>query len=522
MYRSNYHIERYLEFTKDRLKMIPKSKVQGVALFELHMDYPTHIAFGEIAVHLLNQGIKSVGYKPIQDLKIKARLSLVIQRYFRIDKGLNWPLHIFRGIGISSFVIHTARLRPKVWATLDVKRAKFKTKDEVLEYRISNVLIGDLFYDWHMNIRHLGTVDITSKNFNRDLVRFIKTFHFWQAYFKKNNPKAVFVSHTCYAQGLLSRIAIDNGVPSYQITGDRMYRMSESQIFADSEYEYYDPQEFNLFNYSISIERAKKQITQLQLGKIGVDASHSQVSGYVSRNTREVIEKSSKQKILVVSHCFSDSPNGFGAQLFPDYFEWLLEVLQASRTIDADWYIRPHPGFVHNDHKIFQELIAQYPHIRDVGIDNSIPGLIKQGITTVLTSHGTVGFEAAIEGAYVIGASQHAFYKNYDFVYIPKSREEWRYAISQLYKPNNRTVKLEDVYHYYDIHHLRSETSWLFRENYNEFLIKVGGLRKQFTNPEAFSIWLDLSNENHKEANQDLLRVFFKSKKYFYKFGSQM
>lgn len=523
MFGSHPHIQKYLAFMRLRARGIPKIDSSEVALFELHMDYPTHIAYGEVAFYLRKKGIEPVGYKPILDLDAKSLLRLYIELYFNIDKGVNWPFHIFKAIGIKTFVIPTIGSWYKSRVADQWNDTEFNSKDDVLNYAKSGILIGDLFYDWHMNIRKLGTVDLKSKEFSLDFKKFLKTFEFWENYFNNNKVHSVFVSHTCYGQGLLTRIAINKGVPSMQITGDRMYRMSQNQLRADSEYLYYDPEVQEQFGYQISLERAKQQIAKLQSGRIDVDASHSQVSGYIGHDNNEAIIKSDRQKILIVAHCFSDSPNGFGIQLFPDYFEWLVEILKASENVPADWYIRPHPGFVHNDRKIFEDLITSFPHVKNVGLTNSIPSLIKQGINTVLTSHGTVGFEAALEGANVIGASQQAFYRNYNFVYIPKSREEWRDAISNLHVPKPRSFEPNQIYHYFDIHHLRSESSWLLREEYKEFLDKVGGLRRQFTNPEVFNAWMELSSDSHNlYTNQVIIEKFLEAEQYFYKYGSEM
>jgi hypothetical protein len=82
---------------------------------------------------------------------------------------------------------------------------------------------------------------------------------------------------------------------------------------------------------------------------------------------------------------------------------------------------------------------------------------------------------------------------------------------------------MNEVLHYYDIHHLRSETSWLLRDHYAEFLEKVGGLRTQFTNPQVFATWLNLAaKEDNLAINQELLRDFLEYDKYFSKYGSEM
>lgn len=524
MAKEDENIRRYRQFMHKRLATVPVTKPKTIALFELHMDYPTHIAYGEISIVLRKMGIEPYGFKPIQDLKVGARLQFYFQKLFRIDKGQNWSFHIFRSIGINSFLIPKQSIRTFMNSRAKMKELVFTNKDDVLSFRINDVLLGDLFYDWHMNRRKIGTITISSGIFRRDLRKFLKAYYYWDAIFATKTIHSVFVSHTCYAQGILTRVAIKYSVHSLLITGDRMYKMNDKQLYADSEYEYYNPQSQKQFGYEFSAERAQNYILELRKGRLGVDASHAQVSGYTSENTLQVIEKSERQKNLIVAHCFSDSPNGFGLQLYPDYYEWLTAILEISVKVDADWYIRPHPGFINSDFQVYNSFLLKYPHVIDVGIKVSIPELIKQGITTVLTSHGTVGFEAALEGAIVIGASKRAFYKNYSFVTIPKSREDLIKVVSALNKPGGKhNFSMEEIYHYCDFHHLRSESSWLFREKYERFLQSVGGLRKQFTNPATFGSWLSMSaNDVDLQQNEELIANFIQQDSYFYKFNSKM
>ena len=59
-------------------------------------------------------------------------------------------------------------------------------------------------------------------------------------------------------------------------------------------------------------------------GNIGVDMPYSKKSAYSNKyKNKPIIKKSSKIKILIAAHCFSDSPHGHGKHLFADFYDWI-------------------------------------------------------------------------------------------------------------------------------------------------------------------------------------------------------
>ena len=155
-----------------------------------------------------------------------------------------------------------------------------------------------------------------------------------------------------------------------------------------------------------------------------------------------------------------------------------------------------------------------------MGLETSVTNLIKQGLDVLFTSHGTIAFEAALEGIVVIGGSSNAAFKNYRFAYIPPTKDQLVSTVRTIKNLEEYSApKKEEILHYYDLHHLRSETSWLFKDKYPDFLTRVGGLRSQFTNTEAFSAWLELcTSVNELEILQEEISRFIESNDYFYKY----
>ena len=520
---SSHSIASYRKFMKLRLRHLSFKKATRVALMELHMDYPTLIAYGEISLLLRERGILPIGHKAILEFKFFSKFMYRFHKLISVDKGLKYPFYIFKSFGIKKFINPTLTLKYHFKVKkLTQEMSQISHKDSLLKLQAFGITFGDLFYDWHMNQRKLGTIEINSPELRRDLSRFLRAVAYWDSYFEKKNIYGVFVSHTCYSQGIISRMALKYKVKSFQITADRMYQLSSKEPFADREFLEYDKNLLSQFGYQIDLNRAKERLERIRAGDKNVDAAHSLVSGYSGLETRMVLSNSNDVKCLITAHCFSDAPHAFGNQLLPDYFEWFKFILEKSRGTEYEWYVRAHPAFSKDDVRIFDQIIAEYPHVTNLNLETSVPELIRQGVNVVFTSHGTVGFEAALEGALVIGGTQNAGFRNYSFVKVPKSTNELSDMIDGLpdLLKNLRNVETE-IFHYYDLHHLRSEQSWLFKELYSEFIKQVGGLRAQFTNVATFDFWLQNSSST---AQLNILKEeignFVDSETYFYKYIS--
>lgn len=487
----NKVVEEFIEFNNvnSPKNQSISNEFKGEALIELQMSFPAFIIYSYFCNFFLRSELKVIGYYPSNEF---GKLRFFFNRILcllSIDNGLFRPYRILRSMGVKSFIF------PNIVEILDddignlLSSCRKEGKEFILRMKIKNVVFGDLFYDWHLRKRELATIDVNTMYFEKDLNQFLLLFTFWYDYFANNNVKFVLVSHSVYAQGLVGRIGLEFGSQVFFIGPDRVHKITNERLMADSEFQLYEPNVDWQLGYKINPLRARKALKDLSFGS-KITTAHTFVSGYKGSKIERIVREG-EINILIASHCFSDSPHSFGDQLFPDYFEWLNFLAEFSKHSSFNWYIKAHPAFFESDKIHFNEFSKMNPHLIVVPSEYSNLELFKQGINVVLTVHGTIAFEAAYEDILVINASRNSPHVNYNFSLSPKSIEEFRemlICIPAMVHVTN--IDKTQVEHFFDLHHLRLNRSVIFGDNYQAYLNFVGGYGAQYTNPLSLEFWL--------------------------------
>lgn len=232
-------------------------------------------------------------------------------------------------------------------------------------------------------------------------------------------------------------------------------------------------------------------------GEIGVDLAYSRKSAYGENKNERIILPTPRVKVLIATHCFFDSPHGYGGNIFPDLYEWLDFLGQITLLTDYDWYIKTHPDYFPGTMEVLDLLIKKYPKIVLIPADSSHRQIIAEGINFALTVYGTIGVEYAAMNVPVINASVLNPHINYNFNLHPKTLNEYKNILLNLDKVNYK-IDMEEVYEFYYMKNIYHSGSWLLSE-YENFIEKIGGYSRQFTS-EIYSEWLNRFNiEDHNK-----------------------
>lgn len=498
----------------------PGSSSSGkIALFELQVTYPAYIGYSYFARILLGQGCELVGYLPKHDLGIKSTILFKILSRFPIDNGINWPFRVFRSFGVTKFLLPSGKSSAN--NNVDELFQNFASlqKNQMLEWKINDVILGDLFYDWHLRKRSLATIDSEDYTFKNDFIEFVNTFFWWSAYLRKNKVDSIFVSHTVYTQGVLVRLGLKLDVNVFLVGADRIYRLSEKDLFSDREFIYYEPSAKSQFGYEIDLDRGHRSIASLRAGNNQISMAHSLVSGYSGSINQQIVNEPGKVNVLIAAHCFSDNPHAMGVNLFADFSDWIHFLGAKSRTQGPkfNWYIKEHPAFNESDTRHFYRILEKYPHMKIVRRENSNLALFNQGIQVVLTTYGTIAFEAAYEGILVINASLNSPHVKYPFSVSPPNIQEYDKAIENIpHLLNQFEIDKNSVAHFFDIHHVRRSSNLYFAEKYPELLRFIGGYDRLFSATSVFDYWLNhyISNQIDTDLHEAFLN-FYESREYF-------
>ena len=512
--------EKFIKWLK--LRKLHESAPKKIALFEMQVTFPAYIGYSYFARELLNQGCELIGYFPKNDFGTKSTILFKFLRRFPIDNGLNWPFRAFRAFGVSDFLLPTSRNS----GNYDVNQLFLDftslNKNEMLDWKIDRVVIGDLFYDWHLKRRSLSTISISDPQLRDDFKEFIHTFFWWANYLRNKEVDSIFVSHTVYTQGILVRLGVDLNIKVFLVGADRIYRLSSQDLFSDKEFIYYEPSAKSQFGYEIDLERGHRSIRSLRAGNSKISMAHSLVSGYSgSRDLYMANEPDAigDINVLIAAHCFSDNPHAMGINLFADFSEWIHFLGAKSQRLSPsfNWYIKEHPGFNDMDTMHFYEILENYPHLKVIKKENSNINLFNQGINVVLTTYGTIAFEAAYEGILVINASKNAPHVNYPFSVSPSSIEEYGDAIDNIPQLlQHFEIDKDSVAHFFDIHHLRRSSNLYFSKKYPELLNFIGGYENLFASSAVFDFWLNhyISDEIDLDLHEAFVN-FYKGGEYF-------
>ena len=293
-----------------------------------------------------------------------------------------------------------------------------------------------------------------------------------------------------------------------------MYRLTKQKYLCETEFFDFKKKfkTLSINEKKIGLQEAKRRINLRLKGKVGVDMGYSSKSSFLNRKfVKRVLDKNSKIKVLIATHCFLDAPNAIGKLLFSDFFEWLEFLGNFSRSSDYQWYIKSHPDFKIESHKILNNLLKKFPHIKLIDPSTSHHQLKKEGIDFALTCYGTIGFEYAMLGIPVINASRNNPHISYNFNFHPKTKKEYINLLKNL-KKTKLKINQKEIYEYYFMMHIFYTKNWLLND-LAKIEKKAGGFRKIY-NEKIYDLWIKEFNLKKHYQIFKILNNFVKSKEF--------
>jgi len=486
-----------------------KNKSSGIILLEFNSMTSSHIAYSYLANVLAKKNNwKIYGYISNGRTTLNERIKYKIKSIFPIS---DWK--IYKSFNTEKLIVPriTSKIRHESYLELSKIKKSIKSKKDFENLKCKNLKIGDLFYDSYLMESKQATIDLKSKNFYNTISRYLLNFYFWIEYFKENKIKAVISSHSVYNLAVPLRIAISKNILAFQANIHHTYKLNKKNIFGYKDFKYYRSKfkSFSTKEKSQAYKKAKEQIHKRFAGEVGVDMAYSSKSAFSNKTDESVIQKTKNKKIIILSHCFFDSPHVYGNNLFPDFYEWLKFLGACAETTRFDWYLKTHPDYLPGTLEILNEVLKKYPRIKLLPPSTSHHSIINGGIDVALTVYGTVGFEYPLLGVQVINASKNNPHINYKFNFHPKNIKEYKKLI--LAKQNKLKITKSSIYEFYYMNNIFFTCNIFFKQFYR--LVEKIGYKNLF-NPIVYKMWLDEFNEVHHENIINQLSVFIKVSKY--------
>ena len=479
-----------------------------IMLMELNTMHSAQIAYAYLAEEMAKgRGAQIKAYAPRALRSIKEKLA------FRLKALVGWAhFGTYKSFGVNEFleIKLTDAQRERARALHVQIFPRLKSTRDVEDMHVEGIWIGDLVYDTYLRRTLQPTINLADRDFKQFLLESLELYTFWDDYLTNHKVCGINVSHCVYNLAIPLRLAVYRGIPAFQANVTHVYRISRDNLFAYNDFFHFRerfaelPEDVREAGMALAQRRIQRRFS----GEVGVDMAYSTKSAYVAPKHSHVLRTSDKNKILIATHCFFDSPHSYGKNTFPDFYEWMDFLGNITECTDYDWYIKTHPDFLPGTKEIIDSFIARYPKFTLLPADASHHQIIAEGINLALTSHGTIGFEYAALGIPVINASMNNPHVAFDFNLHAPDPETYRRMLLDIDKLDFHIDKRQ-VYEYYFMRHIFN-TEDLFFNSYAYTLEKLGGYDRQFT-PAIYEMWLDEWNLEKHQAITSALQTFIQS-----------
>ena len=372
-----------------------------------------------------------------------------------------------------------------------------QNKDDVLDIKKNNIIIGDLIYDTYMRYKPSSTVDINDYYLFVVIYQGLKNFHKANKYFEQYKVNLLLVSYSSYIEhGITVRVALDKKIKIYSFGSSENFakELNISEVFHTSCTSNYKDIFSKLGNKEDKLSSASVSINNKLSGIIEDSYSYmKETSPY-----KEVVKElpNVKNAVVIFLHDFFDSPHVYESMVFSDFIEWLTFTVEYLEKNSILYYVKSHPASNDDVKKILTEYKKKYNNFNILSNKITNKQLISNGIALGVTVYGTVAHELAYMGvpALTCGNGPHS---GFDFCYEATTKDEYKSFLKKYNKlrySNHGLIKqrVELFYYMYYLHNNSNEKELL--KLLNKLRVLSYGEKNICKLIESFDV---IKNNNH-------------------------
>jgi hypothetical protein len=471
-------IKRYLSFNEKYFKK--NNRLSGVLLVDC-FPIPDWIFVNSLFLNKLanEKGLEIVSY----GLRGREKITNKLYDSFGCSKHLKISLN-------------SSMRRRRLQKFLEIKKA-IETKDELFNLHVNGVWVG---MDVYESILRSGVPTIAINKFRTWRFIYIALtyyFYFEQA-IKDNSVKAVALSHDNYiGMGLVARIAYFHSIPVYLANSYGIMKTLHShqiyEVFKNYKRIFNSLDDFKKIE---GIKWSKTMLTRRINGEVGVEMSYQKKSSYHSKRISNQLIHGEKLKVIVATHCFYDSPHGFGGMLFNDFYEWLTYLGNISMDTDYEWYLKPHADYLPGTIEILEKFASEHPKFRVIDPRVSWHQLKDEGAKIALTCYGSIGHELPLLGWKVVNASYNPHIA-YNFNWHARDKDHYKELLKNL--ASLREIDdVEKIYEFFYVHKkLVSEDNFFF-DSAAEFTFSCSNISERL---KSYNEFVDIAPKIFSKAS---------------------
>jgi hypothetical protein len=333
-------------------------------------------------------------------------------------------------------------------------RRQISDKSSVVNLSIEGIVVGDLIYDTYLRFKNTATIVLDDPFLDKVLRVSVNIYLNILDLLDKFEFTALLTTYATYIHhGIAVRVFLSKKIPVYTIG-------SHNSIVHKVCNEY-PGHHNNHFNYHLLFQKLNKKQERLGIsrtifekrfdGVLDSGITYMRESSFQKHHDEALDEIQWSSTIVILAHCFFDSPHNYRSLLFPDLYEWMtfsLDVLTSRK--DCTILVKPHPNGQPGNDLIFEQLRAKYSQKNVIFIDKRTSNLqiLESKPKAVVTAYGTAAAEFAYQSIPVICVYDNPF-TAYNFTFLAKTIDEYRKILLEIDKMSLKIEKEEILEYYY-------------------------------------------------------------------------
>ena len=137
---------------------------------------------------------------------------------------------IYNTFGDTSLLFYKKKNKLKKYETYF---KKIKNNNDLINFKINNIVIGDLIYDSYLRWFGKPTINLHDEDFKFFFLKSIDYYFFCNSIFEKYNVKCVILSHTVYLPAIMGRIALKKNKNFYCLSVSHCVSLSKNHFFIE-------------------------------------------------------------------------------------------------------------------------------------------------------------------------------------------------------------------------------------------------------------------------------------------------
>ena len=334
-------------------------------------------------------------------------------------------------------------------------KSRLKSKYDVLDIHFEEIKVGDLIYDSYLRFANKTTVDITDPFFDEILVQAINIYFVSKENLDKHYIIALINSYTTYTKhGIIVRLCLSKNIPVYTpLCGyiSLVHKVAKDYPSHINNHFHYRTL-FNALNNKEELIATHTELFEKRFkGVIDGATSYMKESAFSSTNNSELDGIDWPNTVVILAHCFFDSPHIYRDLIFPDFYEWMNFTMdELAKQKELTILVKQHPNGLQQNDAIFEELKLKYKdsNIKFIDKKTSQLQIINSRPKAIVTAYGTAASEFSYQGFPVLAIYDNP-YTAFDFNHLSKTVDEYKEKLKNITLLESKQNKRDIIEFYY-------------------------------------------------------------------------